>query len=75
MSMTLVQELLDRISSRANGATEKTIGKSIATAIEDSISGVFGLSAKLALFYGLWTWFVHSLFGLGIDFIPSGIMD
>ena len=43
----------------------------IISAIESAISGVFVLSAKMALFYGLYTYFVHSLFNLNVIFIPS----
>lgn len=36
-------------------------------------SGVFVLSAKMSIFYGLYTYFVHSLFNLNVVFIPSSI--
>jgi predicted PurR-regulated permease PerM len=43
----------------------------ITTAIEESIQSVFVLSAKMAVFWGLYTAFVHSLFDLNVIFIPS----
>lgn len=36
-------------------------------------SGVFVLSAKMSIFYGFYTYFVHSLFDLNIVFVPSSI--
>ncbi|VDM60678.1 unnamed protein product [Angiostrongylus costaricensis] len=38
--------------------------------IEQAISGVFVLSSKMAVFYGLYTYFVHSLFDLNVVFVP-----
>ncbi|CAD6185635.1 unnamed protein product [Caenorhabditis auriculariae] len=45
----------------------------ITAAIEHAIFGVFVLSAKMSVFYGLYTYFVHSLFDLNIVFVPSFI--
>ncbi|KAI6176553.1 hypothetical protein M3Y97_00810500 [Aphelenchoides bicaudatus] len=43
----------------------------IGHAVENAISSVFILTAKMSIFYFLYTYFVHSLFGLTIVFIPS----
>lgn len=36
-----------------------------------SYSGVFLLTAKMSIFYGLYTYFTHSLFTLNVIFVPS----
>uniref|UniRef100_A0AC34F679 Transmembrane protein n=1 Tax=Panagrolaimus sp. ES5 TaxID=591445 RepID=A0AC34F679_9BILA len=46
-------------------------GAHITSAIEESIQSVFVLSAKMAVFWGLYTCFIHSLFDLNVIFIPS----
>lgn len=43
----------------------------ISTAIENSVTSVFILTAKMSLYYFLHTYIVHSLFCLNIVFIPS----
>ncbi|KAL1451665.1 hypothetical protein WDU94_006023 [Cyamophila willieti] len=48
-------------------------GKKLAVAIETAVHEVLTASFKLALFYGLWTWLIHSLFQVQLVYIPSGI--
>ncbi len=61
--------LIPSLSQMSN--IKKTDRESIGQAMENAISGVFVLSAKMSIFYALHTYFVHSLFGLHIVFIPS----
>uniref|UniRef100_A0A1I7XRY3 Transmembrane protein 245 n=1 Tax=Heterorhabditis bacteriophora TaxID=37862 RepID=A0A1I7XRY3_HETBA len=56
---------LTEATTSANGAYE------IAGAIEHAIFGVFVLSSKMAVFYALYTYFIHSLFDLNVVFVPS----
>lgn len=53
-------------SSKVNSSAEYDL----TNAIEEAISGVFVLSSKMAVFYGLYTYFVHSLFDLNVVFVP-----
>ncbi|GJQ76642.1 hypothetical protein Trydic_g15502 [Trypoxylus dichotomus] len=36
-----------------------------------AINGVFTASFKMVVFYGMWTWFIHNLFGVRIVYIPT----
>ncbi|CAH1105803.1 unnamed protein product [Psylliodes chrysocephalus] len=46
-------------------------GKRFGQALEGAIIGVFSASFKMAVFYGMWTWFIHNLFGAKIVYLPS----
>lgn len=48
-------------------------GNRFGVALEGAVNGVFKASFKMALFYGLWTWFIHNLFGVKIVYLSSGI--
>ena len=41
-------------------------------AVDEAVSGVFVASFKMAVFYLLWTWLVHSLFAVKFVYLPSG---
>lgn len=48
-------------------------GNKLAVAIETAVHEVLTASFKLALFYFLWTWLIHSLFQVRLVYIPSAI--
>ncbi|OQR75866.1 transmembrane protein-like [Tropilaelaps mercedesae] len=62
-------QLLSRAIPNSKGKPISGLGK----AVEQAINGVFALSFKMAFFYGLYTWLIHSLFAVNIIYIPSVI--
>ncbi|XP_045537769.1 transmembrane protein 245 isoform X1 [Papilio machaon] len=46
-------------------------GPRLGIALSVAINQVFRASFKMALFYGLWTWLVHNLFGAKVVYLPS----
>ncbi|XP_023013732.2 transmembrane protein 245 [Leptinotarsa decemlineata] len=55
-------EILTNFSSKGGGCGR---------ALEEAVNGVFSASFKMAAFYGMWTWFIHNLFGVRIVYIPT----
>lgn len=47
-------------------------GRRFGHALEGAINGVFSASFKMAMFYGMWTWLIHNVFGVKIVYLPSG---
>ncbi|XP_044728821.1 transmembrane protein 245 [Chrysoperla carnea] len=48
-------------------------GSRFGLALEQAVYGVFKATGKMALFYGLWTWFIHSLFNVKIVYLPTAL--
>lgn len=46
----------------------------LALAFETAVNEVLTASFKLAVFYGMWTWLIHTVFQMNIVYIPSGIV-
>lgn len=52
-------------------STFSTNGSQFGLALEQAINGVFKATGQMALFYGLWTWFIHTLFNVRIVYLPT----
>ncbi|XP_034834039.1 transmembrane protein 245 isoform X2 [Maniola hyperantus] len=50
---------------------QPNFGPKLGIALSVAINQVFRASFKMALFYGLWTWLVHNLFGAKVVYLPS----
>ncbi|KHJ76751.1 hypothetical protein OESDEN_23629, partial [Oesophagostomum dentatum] len=78
LPMEWVNKLSQLVSDSTSGGGRDTLRARAAIiseydmtgAIERAIFGVFVLSSKMAIFYGLYTYFVHSLFDLNVVFVP-----
>uniref|UniRef100_A0A069DZI5 Putative conserved plasma membrane protein n=2 Tax=Panstrongylus TaxID=65342 RepID=A0A069DZI5_9HEMI len=46
-------------------------GSKLALAVEHSCQEVLAASAKLSIFYGLWTWLIHTIFQSNIVYMPA----
>uniref|UniRef100_T1JEG2 Transmembrane protein 245 n=1 Tax=Strigamia maritima TaxID=126957 RepID=T1JEG2_STRMM len=61
-----VVELIGKVTPAGSGGR-------FGMAAEEAINGVFAASFKMAFFYGMWTWLMHTLFGVKMVYIPSGL--
>ncbi|CAK1550481.1 unnamed protein product [Leptosia nina] len=50
---------------------QPNFGPRLGIALSVAINQVFRASFKMALFYGLWTWLIHNLFGAKVVYLPS----
>ncbi|XP_048486237.1 transmembrane protein 245 [Plutella xylostella] len=50
---------------------QPNFGPRLGIALSVAINQVFRASFKMALFYGLWTWLVHNIFGAKVVYLPS----
>lgn len=53
-------ELFNRYAPKVGGSSPNA--KNLARAVEEAVNGVFTASFKMAAFYGMWTWLIHTLF-------------
>lgn len=58
---------LDLFASMLPGSASR-----LGEAVEEAVAGVFAASFKMAAFYGLYTWLIHTLFEVKMVYIPTG---
>ncbi|XP_037091821.1 transmembrane protein 245-like isoform X2 [Pollicipes pollicipes] len=58
-------ELIARMGPVSQGSSRFVL------AVDEAVSSVFVASFKMALFYCMWTWLVHSLFAVKFVYLPS----